>query len=87
MYENTYKDHLAALKKIKKDSSSYDAPFNEERNAAASWICNDAQTNLDDTMACILRGTLNKKRDSGNTKDKAKRVFISLPQSIEIRSA
>ena len=61
MYENTYKDHLAAQKNIKKDSSSYDAPFNEERNAAASWVCNDAQTNLDKTMASILRGTPNEK--------------------------
>ena len=60
MYENTYEGHLAALKHMK-NCSSYDAPFNEERNAAASWVCNDAQTNLDNTMACILRGTPNEK--------------------------
>ena len=54
MYEDTFRDHLAAL-------SSLDAPFDEKRNAAASWVCNDAQACLDNTMACILRGTPNEK--------------------------
>ena len=53
MFEDTYAEHLAALTQSKKSKSTFEAPFNEERNAAASWTRAEAARHLDSVMDAI----------------------------------
>ena len=59
MFEDSFEEHLLALTQAKKEESSKDAPFDSQRNAAASWVDANAGTCLDDTMARIMKGTPN----------------------------
>ena len=59
MFEDSFEEHLLALTQAKKEESSKDAPFDSQRNAAASWVDASAGACLDDTMVRIMKGTPN----------------------------
>ena len=50
MFEDSYEEHIQALKQSKKNISTSEAPFNEGRNAAASWNRDEAAKHLDSVM-------------------------------------
>ena len=50
MFEDSYAEHIAALTESKKSKSTFDAPFNEQLNAAASWTRVEAARHLDSVM-------------------------------------
>ena len=56
MYENSFEEHLTAKRTAKRAStSSYTAPFQEARNAAASWHPADGGKCLDDVLHSIQK--------------------------------
>ena len=58
MFENSYQDHLAALTETKKDRDAHDAPFDHERDAAASFNPpGGSERNLDNTMMSIMESS------------------------------
>ena len=54
MYEDTFDEHIAALSESRSTKNSFSAPFDEKRNAAATWNRSDASSNLDTIMKEIL---------------------------------
>ena len=57
MFEDTFEEHLSALSELRSSKNTHAAPFDEKRNAAATWNRNDASTNLDAIMEEILSRT------------------------------
>ena len=53
MYENSFEEHLTAKRTAKRASTSYIAPFQEARNAAATWHPTDASKCLDGVLRSI----------------------------------
>ena len=45
MFEDNFEEHIAALNGVQSTQKSFSAPFDEKRNAAATWNRNDAATN------------------------------------------
>ena len=54
MFEDTYDEHIAALSDMRSKCNSHTAPFDEKRNAAATWNRNNALADLDTVMERIL---------------------------------
>ena len=57
MYEASFQEHLVAKRSAKQNKSLSSAPFQEERNAAASWHRSDAKENLDSILRSIQEDT------------------------------
>jgi len=53
VFEDTYAEHIAALSQSKKKINASEAPFNEQRNAAASWNRAEGERHLDLVMDAI----------------------------------
>ena len=56
MFEDSYQEHIAALAGSSKADDKFEAPFDVNRNAAASWFRDNAATHLDEVMSKILDG-------------------------------
>ena len=56
MYEDCFDQHISALTNTSGTHDSNGAPFDENRNAAANWFRDNAETHLDEVMAKIMRG-------------------------------
>ena len=54
MFEDTCEEHIAALKDMRSKNNSHSAPFDEKRNAAATWNRSNAMANLDTVMEKII---------------------------------
>ena len=54
MFEDSYQEHIAALAGSSKTEDKFEAPFDVNRNAAASWFRDNASTHLDEVMSKIL---------------------------------
>lgn len=59
MHEDTWEDHVAALAAPSDRKDAFEAPFEEMRSAAASFVRRDAARNLDNVLQSILQGTAN----------------------------
>ena len=57
MFEDKFDEHIAALSEVRSTKNSSSAPFDEKRNAAATWNRNDASANLDTVMEEIRSRT------------------------------
>ena len=56
MYQNEYSDHIAARRVLKETANSANAPFNVERNAAATWFSSEeAGATIDALFSTIMQ--------------------------------
>ena len=59
MFEASYQEHIAALVDRTKQKDSFEAPFEETRNAAATFNRAGAEVNIDRVLASIVAGVEN----------------------------